>query len=337
MNRRVWGALLLSSALGLGSLWLVLPSAFSASALNSLRGLRWGYLGLAVGIILVWWGVSGWRMALLVRTLDSRITLWQGVQTHIIGTFSAAVSPSGGGNSVGISWLLTRFHVPLQRAVVVSVLLAVLDMSFFALAVPISFLYLLTQGVRIPIDNAGAFVIPFSLAALALSYVLVFRLRYVTSFLKTLLRLPLLTRFEATLSGFLDDLELASRSFAATSLTLHASLYALTIAVRVLFFALLNVTLVAVHVDVNQGAVFALQMVVHAFAFLVPTPGASGYQEAAYSLLLKGSGNVGALSLGILLWRFLTFYIYFVLGPPIGGSALFRPRPKAPTPPGDAL
>ena len=337
MNRRVLGALLLSSALGLGSLWLVLPAAFSVNVLGSFRGLRWGYMGLAVGIILVWWWVSGWRMALLVRTLGSTITPWQGVQTHIIGTFSAAVSPSGGGNSVGISWLLTRFGVPLQRAVVVSVLLAVLDMSFFALAVPLSFLYLLTQGVQIPVDNAGVLILPFSLAALGLAYVLVFRLRYITRLLKKLLRLPLLARFEAPLDKFLDDLELASRSFAATSLTRHASLYGLTVVTRMLFFVLLNVTLVAVNLDVNQGAVFALQMVVHAFAFLVPTPGASGYQEAAYSLLLKGSGNAAALSLGILLWRFLTFYIYFVLAPPIGGSALFRPRPKAPTPPGDAL
>ncbi len=337
MKRRVWGALLLSLALGLGSLWLVLPSTFGAGMVGALRTLRWGYLALALGIILAWWGVSGWRMKLLVHTVGSRITLLQGVQTTIIGTFSAAVTPSGGGNAVGIAWLLTRFNVPLQRAVVVSVLLAVLDMSFFALAVPLAFLYLLTQDVRLPIDNLGVLIVPFSLAALALSYLLVFRLRYATTLLKRLLRLPLLSRFEAPLSKFLDDLELASRSFAATPLPLHISLYALTALSRVLFFLVLNAALTAVNLDFSQGAVLALQMIVHAFAFLVPTPGASGYQEAAYSLLLK-NGDTSALSLGIVLWRFLTFYLYFLLGPPVGGLALFRPRLETPSStPKDAL
>ena len=331
MRGRVWGALLLSLALGLGSLWLVLPDAFDASVWRAFRNLRWGYLGGALGTILVWWGVSGWRMALLARAAGSRLTLAQGVQTHVIGIFSAAVTPSGGGNAVGVAWLLTRFGVPVERAVVVSVLLAVLDMAFFALAVPTAFLYLLAQGVRLPIDNLGVLIVPFSLAALALSYVLVFRLRYVTAGLKKLLRLPLLSRFEGPLSGFLDNLELASRSFAATPPSLHAGLYALTVLSRGLFFVLLNLSLTAVGLDFGQGAVLALQMIVHAFAFVVPTPGASGYQEAVYSLLLRGGNSADTLGLGIVLWRALTFYLYFLLGPLVGGLALFRPQPKNPS------
>ena len=337
MRWRVWGALVLSLSLGLGSLWLILPGTFGAGGWDVLRTLRWGYLGGALGTILAWWGVSGWRTALLARTVGARLTFWQGLQTHIIGVFSAAVTPTGGGNAVGIAWLLTRFGVSTERAVIMSVLLTVLDMAFFALGVPAAFLYLLAQGVRLPVDHFGLFVVPFSLAVLALAYGLVFRLRYLTAGLKRLLRLPFLKRVEAPLGGFLDGLELAGRSFAATPPPLLAGLYALTALSRVIFFALLNLSLAAVGLSFSQGAVFALQTIVHSFAFLMPTPGASGYHETAYSLLLKGGGDADVLGLGIVLWRFLTLYLYFLLGPPIGGLALFRPQPGPSPTPKDAL
>jgi len=96
----------------------------------------------------------------------------------------------------------------------------------------------------------------------------------------------------------------------------------------------LNLILIALGLDIAQVSVYALQVVIHNFAFIVPSPGASGYQEVAMTYALKGQVSSGLLSAAILLWRLCNHYLYFLVGPLLGGLALLTnrsPKPAKPT------
>jgi uncharacterized protein (TIRG00374 family) len=320
--RRFWQALLVSLGLGVGVLALVLPHTFSSTTLAALGSFNVRYIPLCLLAIALWWLLGALRIILMAAYSGHRLTLWQGVQTHVSGVFSASVTPAGTGNSLGIAWILTRFGLGLERAVAITMLILVADMSLFAWVVPASFFYLLYHGVALPIPHIRLLVAALSLVALATSYLLIFQLKLFTNLLKQLMRMPYLRRFKKRVDTFLDKLEVANRSFATMPWPQQVAFYVLSWLARISSFLLLNLILMAFGVNFSQVAIMAVQLLIHAFAFVVPTPGASGYQEAALSWLLKGQVPAHFLSASIILARLGNFYLYFFLGPLIGGPAL---------------
>lgn len=329
--KRFWQALIISLLLGVVSLWLVLPSAFSTETLDTFRALGIWPVVLVAVLVVCWWVLSGWRFMLLAKLSGSSLTFWQGMQTHVIGVFSSAVTPAGGGNSFGIAWILTRFGLPLDAAVAVTVLALVLDMAFFAWAVPASLIVLLVHGVDIPIDNITWLVGALSVGALITSYLLIFRLPLVTQMLRWLVNRRFLRRFARRTEKFLDDLEVASRAFANANALYHLLVHTLSGLARLVYFVPLSYILLSLGADTPVIDVLSLQIIVHSFAFVVPTPGASGYQEAALSWVLKGQMATQVLSSAVILWRVASYYLYFFVGPLIGGAALFRASSPAQT------
>lgn len=327
---RLWQTLLASLALGLGCLYLILPETFDPETLRTLSVLGVSQLGLLVAVLALRWLVGGWRTMLLVRFSGASLTLWGGVRAHLVGVFASVVTPSGGGNAVGLSWFLTRYGVPLQNAVIASLLIAVLDMVFFAWSVPAAFWYLARAGTPLPVAGLGGFVAVFAVAVFTLSLLLTFRLQLFIRGVGAVFRLPGLRRFAAKAGGFLVNLETASHTFARAPWPVHLGLHGCTALFWLVNFAFLNAVAAALGLGAPQLELLASYTLIHAFAFVVPTPGASGYMEGALSLALAGHATPQAVSSTVIVWRTLSYYLYFVLGPLISGRALVR-RAKAET------
>ena len=92
----------------------------------------------------------------------------------------------------------------------------------------------------------------------------------------------------------------------------------------VVSFSFLNAVAFTLSLGVPQLELLALRTLIHAFAFAVPTPGASGYMEGALSLALAGRATPQLISTTVIVWRSLTYYLYFILGPLISGRALAK-------------
>ena len=322
--RRFWQALVVSVALGVGALWLALPDSFDLASLTTFTQLGFGNLALVFGLVGAWWLFGSLRNIYLAQLADTRLTLWQGFQTYLMGMVASVVTPSGGGNAVGIVWILTRFGIPIRQGVVMSVLTLVFDMSFFSWGVAVSSLYLLQRGVVIPVAHFGTLVLGFSAFLLVLCGVLIFRLRWFIYGLRRVARLRWLQRFEGKLEALLDSLELASRDLAGATWYRHLWFHSLSTALWVARFSLLAVIVVAFNLPTPFGEVMALGTVVHTFAFAIPTPGASGYQELALSWLLKAPGYQQSLASAIVFWRLLSYYLFFLIGPLLGAMALVK-------------
>jgi len=321
--KRILTALVLSLLLGALSLWLVSSNLFGKEVWQALEHFRLRWLAAVFTLILCWWLVSGYRMIFLARRIGSYPGLWGGVQTHIVGVFSSSITPAGGGNSIGIALLLMRLGLKPENAVVVTVMSLVGDLAFFSWTMPASFFLLLRYGINLPIDHLGVFILIVSCLALALSYLLVFRLSLATALAKRLFTLRFVRRFRnRKISRFLADLELASTAFASSPWSWHLRFHGLSTIARLCFFATLNLILLGLDIDFNHLVVLASQIVVHAFAFVIPTPGASGYQEAAITFALKGEIPAQLLTAAVIIWRFTNYYLYFIAGSIVGGVAL---------------
>lgn len=334
---RVWLSLALSLALGVASLWLVLPDAFDRQLVRALG--RVGGLELAglLGLVGLWWLLSAWRLRFLAHATGGRLSLVGGVQAHVAGVFGAAVTPAGGGNSLGIALLLYRLGLTSEAAVAVAVMSLVGDLVFFCWALPTFGIYLHLGGVRLPIEHLGWVIAGTSVLALVTSWLLAFRLDLAVRATRRLARLPWLRRLRPRLEEFLERLELAGERFALRPWSWHLRFHLLSGAGRVVHFLVLNAVLVALGLRFEQLVVLGVQILVHAFAFVVPTPGASGYQEAAITFALRGRVPSTGLSAAVILWRVLQHYVYFLAGPLLGGPALLRrnaPRPAGDPPTG---
>ena len=100
-----------------------------------------------------------------------------------------------------------------------------------------------------------------------------------------------LTRWRKGLLTFLQQLEEASVLFVQTPWHVHIKLHAVSALFWCVRFAVFNAAAVAVGLVVGQLELLAAHDIIHALAFLVPTPGASGYVEAAFGWLLAGLAN----------------------------------------------
>ena len=325
---RLWQAIPLSIALGVLSLWLVLPNLSLSDISTALGDLDPRLVPAIVVVVVGWWFVAGLRTYILSAQIDARISLWSAIQTHVFGAFSSTVTPAGGGNSLGVAFLLMRYGLSPQNATAVTVMTVVGDMTFFAWSVPAGFVLLTRRGLGLPIDNLPLFILGLSALSLGASYVLVFRLPFTTRIVARLIRFRMLKHFQPRIDHFLKELGLASERFARLSWTWHLGFHALSSLARVLYFTTFNLILLALGLDLGQLATYAFQIVIHNFAFIVPTPGASGYQEVAITYALKGQIPSGSLSAAVLLWRLSNHYLYFIIGPLIGGFALLTARPR---------
>ncbi len=322
--RRLWQTALVSLVLGLGSLYLILPETFSVTTLRTLALIGFPQLALLTFVLALRWLVGGWRTVLLVRFGGATLSLSQGVRAHLVGTFASVVTPTEGGNAVGLTWLLTRYNVPLQHAVLTSVFVTVLDMAFFSWSVPLAFLYLIHIGTTLPLAGLGWLVILFSAVVLTLSLLLTFRLGLLIQLIRALFRAPGLRRYAERVHGFLLNLEAASRTFARAPLTVHLGLHACTALFWIVDFAFLNAVAAVLRLGTPPLELLAIRTLIHAFAFAIPTPGASGYMEGALSFALAGRATPEAISTTIIVWRSLSYYLYFILGPLISGRALVK-------------
>ncbi len=309
----VFGVLGLGAALLFGK-----PADLQAIFTLSSPTLLWSTLLLVLSFV-----SGGLRIQLLARTLSYNLRLSSAVRSHILGAFSAAVTPSGSGNAPAIALMLQRDGLTSAHAWSVALYTSVIDLLFYAWFAPASLLTLYLSR-RLP---GGSWLLAGGLAAsalfLGLWYLLVFHLSVVPPLINRIFSWRPLRRFKARAKHFTDGLtKTVARLSGATRLH-HALFQLLSVGVHVSVFAIFLV--VAADLELNLPALptLAVLFLVFAASHVVPTPGGSGFFELSLPLLLS-PGNPAAVAPAVIVWRLIAFYSSFLLGPPLGGAALAK-------------
>ena len=324
-------AAVISAVFGLIGLGVVLffgkPGDLLAVRSLSAPALLWSVLLLGLSFL-----CGGLRLQLLARALGYRLRLPSAVRGHILGLFSAAVTPSGSGNAPAIALMLTRDGLSGPHAWSVALYTGVVDLIFFAWGVPAALLTLKVTGhlPKTPWLAAGGLTV--SALFIGLWYLLAFHLAAVPKLAQRLFRWRPLRRYRRRAERFAETLTGTLTRLSATTWSQQLGLQSLSVGVHVSVFAIFSAVAADLGLALPLLPTLATLFLVFVLSHVVPTPGGSGFLELTLPLLLLPE-RPAAVAPVVLVWRLLSFYSVFLLGPSLGGAALVkRLGPGAPSP-----
>lgn len=317
--RSLLASLLLS---GIGLAWIVFrvgsPSdLLVVLQLPPLHGLL-AIAGTAAAFVL-----GGARLVFVCRRLDFVLRLRHAVRTHILGVFSATVTPGGSGNTPAIALMLQHHGAIGSSAWAVGVAILRADLIFHAWGLPIALVALYALGT---LPSSGSWLIVGGIAiavTAAIAWLMQFKLHWLRPMTEWVLRGPLL-RFRRGGLRFVDGMLESDRLFAEAPVSWQLKVQAYTAASWLALFSVLFFLARGLGIAVTLVGAVAMQVVIMTTSVLVPTPGGSGFFELGISYLLIAKGGGANVPAVVLLWRLITFYSTFVLGPLLGGYVLAK-------------
>jgi uncharacterized protein (TIRG00374 family) len=316
---RVLSAVGLSLALGLAGLAFVLWWRGGAVTLTALTALGPATLGLGFALLLLSHLAGALRLSLLALRLGTSLPLQRALRAYLLGVFSAAVTPGGGGHALAIGWVLRRHGMSGEAAWSVAIYPTLLDLLFFAWSLPIAFLVLGSGGQ----PEASTFrlaTLVVAVCMLLLWYLLAFRLRWLASLTARVFLVRGLRRWHRRAVRFTTRLVQGvghlSRMRPSTVLLLQV----LTLVLHTSSFLILVVVANALGAQLAPATAVAVMLLVSVVANVVPTPGASGYMEAALALALTRDADPTRIAAAVVTWRAYSHYAALLVGPLLAGS-----------------
>lgn len=313
MKRRLL-ALVAALALGIGGLYAV-----DGAAAFQARTYRLPSISPALALVIAaasgaYWALPALRLRLLGAVQGRSLPLSAGLLVHVVGLFSAAVTPGGAGSAPAIAAGLRRAGVPLGTAVGMAVQVTVLDLLFFVWALPLGLAYLAVSDATALTGTVIAAALVCTVAALAAATALGRYPRPIVQLLLWLARAPSLSRFRPRLTVMARGYYRSGRLFATMRWSTWASLNALGalswLGMFTLFWALAQAVQPLAPLPTIASLTIATLV-----ASIVPTPGGAGFVEVAVGYGIGSFAPDTDIVGPLLLWRVATFYLVFVLGP----------------------
>ncbi|MGF1473527.1 MAG: YbhN family protein [Rubrobacteraceae bacterium] len=341
----LWGSpvraflfLLLSLSLGFGGLYLVAGAELFRAETYRIENPAPGLLIVCAAAFLAEWLMPAVRLQLLCRNQGSGVSYPTALLVHLVSVFGAVITPGNAGSAPAGVVALNRAGLPFGRGVGVMLQVFILDLFFFAWAVPLSLAYLLSSNA-VPLP-AGVEAVGLGMSVLALGGAVALG-RYprpVVALLMAVSRWPGIRRFGAGTRGIARDYYRSSRAYGRTPVLLRAALNVVTAVHWLAVFVLLWGFLQIYGVDLSLLVTLALLNILTLVSQFVPTPGGAGFVEAAVGLGVGSYATTGSVAGALLLWRVLAFNIIFLIGPfagwllylRAGGGARKREQRKRP-------
>jgi uncharacterized protein (TIRG00374 family) len=256
------------------------------------------------------------RIGLLCRGQNIALPYHSAVLVHLVAMFVAALAPQNTGFAPATVAALTRLGVPIGRGIGVAVQVVILDLIFFAWVVPVSIGYLVySDGLELP---PGARVAAFATSCLAVvaAAALSRRPQLVVGLIFALTRLRFMARFASRLRRIARDYYRSARAFLKMPASYWLTLHLVTAAGWFGGFLLLWLLLKLYGVDAGLLGTLAILSSITLVSHIFPTPGGSGFIEAAVGLSVGAGG--GGVAAALLIWRLASFYAVYLMGPPAG-------------------
>lgn len=318
VRRAVWVSLLMGAA-AFAAVVAVLGTD-EWGALTRLRpaGLAWALVALLGSL-----GAAGVRLQLLARRAGRRLPWHHALRAHLLGMFASTVTPGGSGGMPALSLVLRHGGFPTGTAWAAGVTVFAADATFFTWATPAALWTLHRQGLLPPGPALGLLGAVATVLALSLAWILTFRLAWSLPLARGLLRGPL-RPWRGAATRFLRRLVSAQGRLARAGAGWHLALQASTAASWGGLFLVLVAVAWGLELGLGVLPVMAVLVLVTALGMFVPTPGGSGFFEVGASLLLVAQGGRAGTATAVLVWRLLTHYTLFLVGPALGGYLLVR-------------
>ena len=313
------------SGAGIGVLFLT-GKGFALSDFSRFLTIPALYVFYLLLALVGWWLLSGWRLMILAQ--DKEVTLLRATRAFLLSLFAASVTPSATGSTFGMAWYLSKYTTT-ERATAVAVFSVGLDLVYFAWSLPVSIVVLQLRGIDIGVGMPV--LVLTTLVALGLAWVLMFRADLLRHFVAWLFKFKPLERFRTGAQGFIEETVRSVALIRALPVPTQGLLHVITGLMYLTHFLTANALAAGIGLPIDHVALVATQSIVIAVGFLVPTPGGAGYYEIALGRAFAAT-NVPESAIGpfVIMWRVISYYLYLLIGPFIGGAALIRAQQKRP-------
>ncbi len=316
--------LALSLGLGISGLYLVAGAEVFRAETYRVKDLSAGILFVCLAAFLMEWLMPPVRLLLLCKNQRVGMTYRAALLVHLVSVFGAVVTPGNAGQAPAAVAAIKSTGAPLGKSLGVVLQVFILDLFFFAWAVPLSLLFLIsTRAVALP-GSVEAAALLMSVLALAGAVALGRYPRPLMAALHALAKPPPLRRFEARLRRVARDYGRSVWLYRSTPLARRLALNTVTAVHWLAAFVLLWGLLEVYGVDVGLGVTLALLNILTLVSQAVPTPGGAGFVEAAVGLSLGTYATGGSVAAALLIWRLLAFNVIFLIGPAAGWLLYLR-------------
>ncbi len=332
---RIVGISIFFLAVALGVL-LLTGEKIDFVAFAQLTKIDWWKIPILLASLVAWWILLGIRIRLLATTMPNgdQITVGRGIMASLLALFSAAVTPSATGMSFGLGWYLSRY-LEAKSATAIAVYSLVLDLVFYAWSLPASFLVLrfalgIDVGTLIGIPALDYLVYVLSGILLTAAWMLSFRVDLLAKLVWNIFSLGFLKARRARAYAFVQRTGNVIAALRDLPWQRQLLIHFVNFLNFLFHFGAFNVLGWALGIpNFDHGAILAFQSLVVSVSMLVPTPGGTGYFEVALPKLFGLLDIPAEARVPLaLMWRFLSYFLYIIIGPFIGGAALLRAAEK---------
>lgn len=321
--KRVIVILALSLALGFGGLYLAAGGALFRVDTYRVQDPSFPIFLVFLTALIGQWSVPAFKIQLLCMSQGISMPYRPALYTHLVAVFGAAITPNNTGGVPTTVAALGRLGVPLGKGIGVIVQIFVLDLIFFSWTTPLGIGYLIySRTIHLPV-SANILAFAAVVLAIAAAVILTRYPRVIVRLILTMAKWPLFRRFDSGMLKAARDYYRSANAYlnmpASTWLVLHL----VTAIGWISGFVILWVLLHLYGIGASLLTTLALLSSITLISNFIPTPGGSGFIEAAVSLSV-GAG-AGSIAAAVLVWRLTSFYLIFLLGPPAGWLLYLSP------------
>lgn len=263
-----------------------------------------------------------------MRVLTGNLLSWrQSFNVVMLWEFSSALTPSVVGGSGVAIWILNREGINLGKSTATIFVTAMMDEMFYILSVPIVFL-LIGGDQLFPSEWAGEafgvdaveplFYIGYGFIVLLTVSITLSLFLFPSTFKRILMRLfsfRILRKWRRYVTRTGQEIEMASDELKGRPFSYWFKAFGATIVSWTARFFTLNFIILAFVQPIDHAVIYGRQMTMWVIMLISPTPGSSGVAEYFFSVFFSDVVKYGALILLIvLIWRFLTYFLYLIMG-----------------------
>jgi glycosyltransferase 2 family protein len=269
-----------------------------------------------IAFIAEWLVMDPARIWLLCRYQKIALPFRSAVLVHLTSMFVASVTPGNAAVGPATAVGLRRLGVPFGKGMGVAIQVLIFDMIFFGWAVPVSLGYLIySDALRLPPGSEFAAFVTAAVAIVGAAFLTRYP-RPVVRLILVLAGWPFMARFAPRLRRIARDYYRSARAFKGMALSTWLALNLVVAAGWFSGFALFWLLLELYGVDVGLLSTLATLSSITLVAHIFPTPGGSGFMEAALGLSVGAGGP--SVAAALLIWRLASYHAIFLLGPPSG-------------------
>jgi len=294
----------------------------------------WLFLLGGVACLAVVLGAETLKYLLMMRALGERRSLRAAFETAALGKYYDNVTPFGaGGQPFQIWWLHRRGYGAGAAGAMPIAGFLTMQWGFILLALVIFVAY---RSVELEAMRYTAYfgilfymAVPCLLIVFTVSPTLAQRV--LSFFIRLGAKIRLVKDPDGSLASALKTLTEYRDSFSliAGKKLLLIVMLALSIVFQIALCSMPFFVLKALGSDVTLGAILATTVYIYAAITVIPTPGNSGAAEGSFYLVFSAAGASGVFW-AMLLWRFLCYYAFILIGALIHAADALSARRKKP-------